>query len=74
MDFQIPLVFVSVFSIASVLLIFIFKFGIKEKSYEEALAEQRQQTSVLLGAKPKAKDKKNKKVVKKVGKLSVFNR
>ncbi|KYB26693.1 ribosome-binding protein 1 isoform X2 [Tribolium castaneum] len=66
MDFQIPFVFVSLFSLASVLLIFVYKFGIKEKSYEEALAEQRQQTQILLGVKPKLKEKKNKKTAKKV--------
>ncbi|XP_044263237.1 ribosome-binding protein 1 isoform X2 [Tribolium madens] len=66
MDFQIPFVFVSLFSLASVLLIFVYKFGIKEKSYEEALAEQRQQNHILLGAKPKLKEKKNKKTSKKV--------
>ncbi|KAG5890213.1 hypothetical protein JTB14_028755 [Gonioctena quinquepunctata] len=40
-------------------------YGIKEKSYEEALAEQRQQTNALLGVKPKPKEKKSKKAAKK---------
>ncbi|KAJ3648678.1 hypothetical protein Zmor_020462 [Zophobas morio] len=66
MDIQIPFIFVSLFSLASVVLIFIYKFGIKEKSYEEALAEQRQQTHILLGIKPKLKEKKSKKLSKKV--------
>lgn len=38
----------------------------KEKSYEEALAEQRQHAQVLLGPKAKPKDKKPKKTSKKV--------
>jgi ribosome-binding protein 1 len=66
MDIQIPFIFVSLFSLASVVLIFIYKFGIKEKSYEEALAEQRHQSHILLGIKPKSKEKKNKKITKKV--------
>jgi ribosome-binding protein 1 len=65
MDIQIPFIFVSLFSLASVVLIFIYKFGIKEKSYEEALAEQRHQSHILLGIKPKSKEKKNKKITKK---------
>ncbi|RZB39983.1 ribosome-binding protein 1-like [Asbolus verrucosus] len=71
MDIQTPFIFLSLFSLASVLLIFIYKFGIKEKSYEEALAEQRHQTHILLGTKPKSKEKKNKKTTKKVKEKSM---
>lgn len=63
---QIPLIFVAFFIIASVILSLIYKFGMKEKSYEEALAEQRHNTQSLLGYKPKSKDKKIKKSSKKV--------
>lgn len=64
MDFQTPLIVVVLFVIASVTLFFVYKFGIKEKSYEEALAEQRQQTQTLLGVVSKPK-KKSKKAAKK---------
>lgn len=42
-------------------LLLVYKYGIREKSYEEALAEQRQQTNALLGIRPKPKEKKQKK-------------
>lgn len=64
MDIPIPLVVIIVFVIVFASLFFVYKFGIKEKSYEEALAEQRQQTNALLGARPKPKEKKAKKAKK----------
>lgn len=66
MDFSIPLVFVGLFIVACLSLVFVYKYGMKEKSYEEALAEQRQQTHALLGSKAKPKEKKAKKPSKKV--------
>ncbi|CAG9860393.1 unnamed protein product [Phyllotreta striolata] len=60
------LIFAALFVIASFSLFLIYKFGIKEKSYEEALAEQRLQTNALLGTKSKTKDKKSKKASKKI--------
>ncbi|KAL3288433.1 hypothetical protein HHI36_002879 [Cryptolaemus montrouzieri] len=62
---QIPLIFVGVLIVASLILSLVYKFGMKSKSYEEALAEQRQNTQSLLGIKPKPKDKKTKKISKK---------
>nr|CAH7768422.1 unnamed protein product [Callosobruchus chinensis] len=64
-DLTTPLIFVAIFLIACLSLFLVYKVGIKEKSYEEALAEQRQQSNTLLGIKPKPKDKKNKKAGKK---------
>lgn len=61
-----PLIFSALFLLAFCSLFFVYKYGIKEKSYEEALAEQRQTSNVLLGIKPKPKEKKNKKAAKKV--------
>lgn len=51
---------------AALLLISIF--SIKEKSYEEAIAEQKQQSNVLFGNinRSKLKEKKQKKIGKKV--------
>lgn len=66
MDLTIPMVFVFIFIVACLSLVFVYKYGMKEKSYEEALAEQRQQTQALLGTKPKPKEKKPKKPSKKV--------
>lgn len=50
------------------LLLIISMFGIKEKSYEEAIAEQKQQSNALFGniKGSKSKEKKLKKVGKKV--------
>nr|CAH7764673.1 unnamed protein product [Callosobruchus chinensis] len=64
-DLTTPLIFVAIFLVACLSLFLVYKVGIKEKSYEEALAEQRQQSNTLLGIKPKPKDKKNKKAGKK---------
>lgn len=66
MEFSLPLVFIGVFIVACLSLFIVYKYGMKEKSYEEALAEQRQQTQALLGVKPKPKEKKSKKTSKKV--------
>lgn len=64
MDVPTALTVVGVFVFVFASLLFVYKFGIKEKSYEEALAEQRQQTNALLGVKPKPKEKKPKKLKK----------
>lgn len=61
MDLQYIGITVAVFGVVLACLLFFFKFGIKEKSYEEALAEQRQQANALLGPRPKPKEKKVKK-------------
>ncbi|KAL1512473.1 hypothetical protein ABEB36_002058 [Hypothenemus hampei] len=67
MDITTPLIFLSIFIFACMSLFLVYKYGIKKKSYEEVLAEQRKQTSALLGAKPKLKEKKlNKKAAKKL--------
>ncbi|XP_018576892.1 ribosome-binding protein 1 isoform X3 [Anoplophora glabripennis] len=66
MDVSTPLIFIALFLLAFCSLFLVYKFGIKEKSYEEALAEQRQTTNALLGVKPKPKEKKNKKAAKKL--------
>lgn len=66
MDFSIPLVFIGLFIVACLSLVFVYKYGMKEKSYEEAVAEQRQHTQALLGVKAKPKEKKPKKPSKKV--------
>ncbi|CAH0551246.1 unnamed protein product [Brassicogethes aeneus] len=65
MDISTPIIFIGIFIIACVSLFLVFKFGIKEKSYEEAVAEQRQQTNALLGVRAKPKEKKSKKSSKK---------
>lgn len=71
MDLQVALIGVVVCIVSGGILLFISMFGMKQKSYEEALAEKRQAANQLLGtnAKPKHKDntsKKQKKVGKKV--------
>ncbi|CAH1116950.1 unnamed protein product [Phaedon cochleariae] len=65
MDLSTPLLFIVLFLIACFSLFLVYKYGVKQKSFEEALAEQRQQTNALLGLKPKPKEKKNKKASKK---------
>lgn len=54
--------------LSGAVLLIISMFGIKEKSYEEAIAEQKQQSNVLFGSinRTKSKEKKQKKVGKKV--------
>lgn len=67
MDLQSALVCVLVFVVSGTILFLISMFGMREKSYEEALAEQRQLTGGLLNSgKLKTKDKKPKKTGKKV--------
>ncbi|KAK4885227.1 hypothetical protein RN001_001498 [Aquatica leii] len=67
MDIQSALIGVAVFLVSAGILLVISMFGMKEKSYEEALAEQRQQANTLLGVqhRTKPKDKKIKKTNKK---------
>ncbi|KAK9737158.1 hypothetical protein QE152_g10940 [Popillia japonica] len=68
MDWQTGLVWLGFVLISAAILLFISMVVTKEKSYEEAIAEQRQQASMLLGTqtKTKIKDKKQKKAGKKV--------
>lgn len=68
MDIQSAVIGVSVFIVSGSILLFIYIFGMKEKSYEEAITEQRQQAKALLGShtRPKPKEKKAKKLNKKV--------
>lgn len=75
MDLQSALICGLVFVVSAVILLLISAFGIKEKSYEEALAEQKKLTSGLLGTgqKPKPKEKKQKKAGKKVKEKTVTN-
>lgn len=70
MDIQTGLVCVGVVVLSAVVIFVISMFGIKEKTYEEAIAEQRSmpEENLLLGrsGKDKVKDKKQKKAGKKV--------
>lgn len=67
MDIQTAVIGLGVFILSAAVLLFVALFGIKQKTYEEALAEQRQQTHALLGTKAvKPKDKRSKKDKKKV--------
>lgn len=68
MDLQVALIGVIIFVVCLVILLFVSTLITKEKSYEEAIAEQRQQVNSLLGQnKPKQKDtKKQKKAGKKM--------
>jgi len=70
MDIQTGLVCVGVVVLCAVVIFVISMFGIKEKTYEEAIAEQRNmpEENLLLGrsGKDKVKDKKQKKTGKKV--------
>lgn len=70
MDLQSALICVLVFVVSGAILLLISMFGIKEKSYEEALAEQRKLTSGLLGTNQKKsnKEKKQKQKEKKENK------
>ena len=69
MDFHTALVCVGVVVISAIVVFVISMLGIKEKTYEEAIAEQRKmpEQNLLLGriSKDKSKDKKQKKLVKK---------
>jgi ribosome-binding protein 1 len=70
MDIQTGLVYVGVVALSAVVIFVISMFGIKEKTYEEAIAEQRNmpEENLLLGrsGKEKVKTKKPKKAGKKV--------
>ncbi|KAJ4434258.1 hypothetical protein ANN_22809 [Periplaneta americana] len=70
MDFQTGLVCVGVVVLSAVVIFVISMFGMKEKTYEEAIAEQRKmpEENLLLGrsGKDKTKEKKQKKAGKKV--------
>jgi ribosome-binding protein 1 len=70
MDIQTGLVYVGVVVLCAVVVFVSSMFGIKEKTYEEAIAEQRNMPgeNLLLGrsGKDKIKDKKQKKAGKKV--------
>lgn len=74
MDWQTGLVWLGFVLISAAILLFISMVVTKEKSYEEAIAEQRQQASMLLGTqtKTKIKDKKQKKAGKKVYNKQIF--
>ncbi|XP_076645160.1 uncharacterized protein LOC143354752 [Halictus rubicundus] len=68
MDIQTGLVYVAVVVISAAVIVLVSMFGIKEKSYEEAIAEQRKlPDDLLLSKKDKGKEKKHKnKAGKKV--------
>ncbi|CAL7948527.1 unnamed protein product [Xylocopa violacea] len=69
MDVQTGLVYVAVVVISAAVIVLVSLFGIKEKSYEEAIAEQRKfpESDLLLSKKDKGKEKKHKnKAGKKV--------
>lgn len=68
MDIPTAILGVGFFVFSGALLLLISMFGIKEKSYEEAIAEQKLQSNALFGSgnRLKSKDKKQKKVGKKV--------
>ncbi|XP_032455132.1 kinectin isoform X9 [Nasonia vitripennis] len=68
MDVQTGLVYVAVVLVSALVIGFVSVFAMKEKSYEEAIAEQRKlPDDLLLGKKEKIKEKKHKnKTGKKV--------
>lgn len=70
MDIQTSLIYGGVVVLSAVVIFVISMFGIKEKTYEEAIAEQRNmpEENLLLARsnKDKPKDKKQKKAGKKV--------
>ncbi|GLG99093.1 Uncharacterized protein GBIM_05620, partial [Gryllus bimaculatus] len=70
MDLQSALICGGVAAVSAVVIYVISVFSMREKTYEEAIAEQRKlpEENLLLGrsAKDKAKDKKQKKLGKKV--------
>lgn len=67
MDIETIYLIVGVFIIPSLMLIVLQRL-FKNKSYEEVIAEQRQHSNALFSSqpKPKVKDKKQKKALKKV--------
>nr|XP_012144921.1 PREDICTED: kinectin isoform X2 [Megachile rotundata] len=68
MDVQTGLVYIAVVVISAAVIVLVSMFGIKEKSYEEAIAEQRKlPDDLLFSKKDKNKEKKHKnKTGKKV--------
>lgn len=50
MDIQAGFVYVGVVIFSALLIIFILNYGMKEKSYEEAIAEQRKFSDDLLSS------------------------
>ncbi|XP_050299607.1 ribosome-binding protein 1 isoform X4 [Anthonomus grandis grandis] len=75
MDLTTPLIFLSIFVLGSLSLFLVYTYGMKKKSYEEALAEHRKMTNALLGNKPKPnKEKKIKKATKKINKETKTNK
>lgn len=70
MDIQTSLIYAGVVLLSAAVIFVISMFGIKEKTYEEAIAEQRNmpEENLLIGHsnKDKPKDKKQKKTGKKV--------
>ncbi|PNF18801.1 hypothetical protein B7P43_G01640 [Cryptotermes secundus] len=70
MDIQTSLIYAGVVVLSAAVIFVISMFGIKEKTYEEAIAEQRNmpEENLLIGHsnKDKPKDKKQKKTGKKV--------
>ncbi|XP_012272203.1 kinectin isoform X1 [Orussus abietinus] len=61
MDIQTGAVYVGIVLLSAVVIVLVSMFGIKEKSYEEAIAEQRKlPDDLLLGKKDKGKEKKHK--------------
>lgn len=68
MDFQVALIGLGVFVVSGAILLFISMFGIKQKSYEEAMAEKRQAANQLLSTTTKIKHKETNKKQKKANK------
>ncbi|XP_043272558.1 kinectin-like isoform X3 [Venturia canescens] len=62
MDLHTSLVYVAVVVVSAFVIFLVSVYGIKEKSYEEAIAEQRKlpDDHLLMGKKEKGKDKKHK--------------
>lgn len=50
MDIQTGLVYIGIVVISAAVIVFISMFGIREKSYEEAIAEQRKLPDDLLSS------------------------
>lgn len=71
-DFEMLLLILFICVITAIGVYFLSIFGVKEKSYEEAIAEQKKRSEELLGKPPQKKIKLNKdkvvKSAKKVGK------
>src|SRR5665811_1405992 len=74
-DLELGLVVLGFALITGLAIYFVSIVGVKEKSFEEAIAEQKKRSEELLGVqkvKPKSiKKEKNKKVVKRKEKITV---